>query len=85
MDKKPISYRQKYEKSISLLYIFIYIACYYMCHNIRKRTFGYVHSAKTQISASESSLNTFLIASDAKYLHTDNEDSSQTARMRRLN
>ena len=33
---------------------------------------------------SESSLGVFLITKDAKFLHADNEDSDQTARMRRL-
>ena len=33
---------------------------------------------------SESSLDAFWIAKDAKVLHADNEDSDQTGRMRRL-
>ena len=46
--------------------------------------------AKIQISLriravwSESSLGAFSIAKDTKFLHADNEDSDQTARMRRL-
>ena len=57
---------------------------------IRKRTFGHVRPVKIQISLriravwSESSLNAFWIAKDAKFLYADNEDSDQTARMRRL-
>ena len=58
--------------------------------NARQRTFGHVRPAKIQISLriragwSESSLGAFWIAKDAKFLHADNEDSNQTARMRRL-
>ena len=61
-----------------------------MNRNVRKRTFGHVLPAKIQISLrrravwSESSLGAFWIANDAKFLQTDNEDSNQTARMRRL-
>ena len=33
---------------------------------------------------SESSIDAFWIAKDAKYIHADNEDSDQTVRMRRL-
>ena len=53
-------------------------------------TFGHVHPAKIQISLrnravwSESSLSAFWITKDAKFLYVDNEDSNQTARMRRL-
>ena len=45
-----------------------------------KYTFGHVHPAKIQISMRickvwlESSLGTFWIAKDAKFLHVDNED-----------
>ena len=62
----------------------------YMSRNDRKRTFGKVRPAKIQIRLricavwSESSLCAFWIAKDAKFLHADNEDSDQTARMRRL-
>ena len=61
-----------------------------MSRNIRKRTFWHVRPAKIQISLrmravwSESSLGEFWKAKDAKFLHVDNEDSYQTARMRRL-
>ena len=53
--------------------------------NVRKRTFGYVRSAKIQISLciravwSESSLGAFAIAKNAKFLQADNEVSYQTA------
>ena len=49
--------------------------------------FGHVRPAKTQISlriravGSKSSLGAFWIASDAKFLHANNEDSVQTARI----
>ena len=58
--------------------------------NDRKRNFGHVRPAKIQISLriravwSESSLSAFSIAKDTKILYADNEDSDQTARMRRL-
>ena len=53
-------------------------------------TFGNVRPAKIQISLriravwSESSLCAFRIANDAKFIRENNEDSDQTARMRRL-
>ena len=49
-----------------------------------------VRPAKIQISLriravwSESSLGAFWLAKDGKFLHADNEDSDQTARMSRL-
>ena len=52
--------------------------------------FGNIQPVKMNVSlrihavGSESSLGTFCIATDAKFLHADNEDSNQTARMRRL-
>ena len=61
-----------------------------MNRNVGKRTFVYVRPAKSQISLriravwSESSLGAFWIAKDARFLHADNEDSDQTAQMRRL-
>ena len=61
-----------------------------MSHNIRKGTFEHVRPVKIQIRlriravGSESSLGAFWIGKDAKFLHADNEDSDQTARMRRL-
>ena len=61
-----------------------------MSPNMRNGTFGHVGPAKIQISLriravwSESSLGAFCIVKDAKFLHADNEDSDQTARMRRL-
>ena len=60
-----------------------------MNHNIRKCTFGHVRPAKIQISLhiragwSESSLDALWVSKGAMFLHADNEDSDQTARMRR--
>ena len=57
---------------------------------IRQRTFGHVRKAKIRISLriravwSESSLGAFWVAKDTTFLHADNEDSDQAARMRRL-
>ena len=57
---------------------------------VKNRNFDHVRLAKIQISLriravwSESSLDAFCIAKDANFLHADNEDSNQTARMRRL-
>ena len=62
----------------------------FFSRNVRNRTFGYVHQTKIQISLRiravwlKSSMGAFWIAKDAKFLHADNEDSDQTARMRRL-
>ena len=67
----------------------------YLCRSVRERTFenpwlSKIGPAKIQISLrirtvrSKSSLGPFLIAKDARFLHADNEDSDQTARMRRL-
>ena len=58
----------------------------HLSHNIRKHTFGHVSPVKIQISLnilvwSESSLGTFWIAKDAKFLHSGNKDSDQTAWM----
>ena len=56
--------------------------------DVGKRTFGHVRPVKIQISLyirtvwSESSLDAFWIAKDAKFLHADSEDSDQTTRMR---
>ena len=53
----------------------------------QKRTLGHVRPAKTQISLrirAESSLGAFWIGKDATFLHADNEDYDQTARMGRL-
>ena len=56
-----------------------------VCSDVIRRTFGHVRPANVQISmriravCSESSFD-----KDAKLLHADNEDSDQTARMRRL-
>ena len=56
----------------------------------RKCTFGHVRPAKIQISLrvravwSESSLGAIQIHTGAQFLHSDNKDSNQTARMRRL-
>ena len=53
--------------------------------NVRKRTFGHVRLAKILISLrirevwSETSLNAFWIAMDAKFIHVDNEDWSDCA------
>ena len=52
-----------------------------MNHDVRKRTFDMsVHLQSDQ----RSSLGVFRIAMTAKFLHADNEDSNQTARMRSL-
>ena len=62
----------------------------FISRNVRKRTFWHVRPAKIQISLriravwSESSLGTFWKAMDAKCLRADNEDSDQTALMRKL-
>ena len=61
-----------------------------MSHEVRKCTFGHVRPAKIQISLRiravwpESSLGAVGTTKDAKFLYADNEDSDQTARMRRL-
>ena len=61
-----------------------------MSCNIKKHTFGHMHPVKILISLhiradwSKSSLGTFWIAKDAKFLHVDNEDSDQTVQMCRL-
>ena len=57
-----------------------------MSRNVRKRTSGHVRPEKIQISlrirtGSESSLDTFWIAKDVKFLHEANEDFDQTAKM----
>ena len=58
--------------------------------NGRKRTFRDVRQAKIQIRLriravwSESSLDSFWIGNDTKFLHVDNEDSDETVLMRRL-
>ena len=58
--------------------------------DIRKRIFRHVRPTKIQISLciravyAESSLSAFWTAKDAKFLHADNENFNQTARMRRL-
>ena len=62
-----------------------------MSHNFWKRAFGkHVRPANIQINLRirvvwlETSLGSFRIAKDAKFLQADNEDSDQTAQMRRL-
>ena len=61
-----------------------------MSLNVRKRTFDHVRTANIQISLrmvavwSESSPGAFWVDKDAKFLHAVDEDSDQTARMRRL-
>ena len=56
--------------------------------NERKRIFGHVRPAKIQISCAFSFIRIcarrILASKDAKFLLADNEDSNQTARMRRL-
>ena len=58
--------------------------------NVRTRTFEQAGPAKIQISLrsravwSESSQGAFWIDKDATFLHADNEDCHQTARMRSL-
>ena len=56
-----------------------------MSRNVRKCTFGHVHPVKIQIRLrkcaiwSESSLGTFQITKDARFLHADKEDWSDCA------
>ena len=58
--------------------------------HIRSPTFGHVHPATIQVSLrtrtvwSETFLRAFRIAKGEKFLHAENEDFDQTARMRRL-
>ena len=72
---------------IALFFFKLQLANILLSHNVRKCTFGHVRPAKIQISLriragwSESSLGAIWIAKDAKFLHADNEDSDQTARM----
>ena len=60
-----------------------------MSRNV-KPAVGHVRPANIQISLRipavglESSLCVFRLAKDATFLHADNEDSNQTARMRKL-
>ena len=62
----------------------------YISHNVIKHVFGHVRLAKIQISlgicavCSKSSLDTLLIAKEAKFLHADNEDSEKSVRMHGL-
>ena len=62
----------------------------YISRNVRQRTFRLVRPAKIQIRLpirngwSVTSLCAFWIIKDAKFLYADNEDSGQTAWMRRL-
>ena len=71
------------------LWTIITIFCY-LNRNVRKRPFGHVRLVKIQISLriravwSESSLGAYWTAKGAKFLHANNEDFNQTARMRRL-
>ena len=61
-----------------------------MGHDVLNRIFLHVRLVMIQIRLriravwSESSLGAFWISKDAQFLHTDNEDSDQTVRMRRL-
>ena len=64
-----------------------------MGHNLRKGTSGHARnvrptnvqiSLRIRVVSSESSLGEFWIDNDARFLHEDNVDSDQTARMRRL-
>ena len=63
---------------------------YKLILNVRNPTVWYVRPGEILIRLriravwSESSLGTFWIAMDAKFLHADNEDSDQITRMRRL-
>ena len=68
--------------------IWVIVSCIYdKSRNVRKCTFGNVRQEKIQIIlrmravSSDSSLDAFWIAKDAKFLHADNEDSDQTAHM----
>ena len=56
-----------------------------MSRNVRICTFGRALSKEShQPSLSSSSSGAFCIVKYAKFLHADNEDSDQIARMRRL-
>ena len=63
---------------------------HHMSRHVRKCALWHVRPAKIQISLhiyagwSESSLGTFWLVIDAKFLHADNEDSDRTAQMYRL-
>ena len=69
---------------------FYLLDVYKINRNVKERTFGHVLQAKLQNSLciraawSESSLGAFWNARDAHSLNADEEDSNQTARMRRL-
>ena len=62
----------------------------HVSHDASRHAVGYAHPAKIQINmliravGSESSQGAFWIDKNAKFLHAVNEDSNQTARMRRL-
>ena len=59
-----------------------------MSQIVRKRTFGYVHPAKSYVSLRirtlEALLGACLESKDAKFFHADNEDTDQTVLMCRL-
>ena len=67
-----------------------YVFVLYTSHNVRNPTFGHVRPAKNLISLRisaawlESLAGAFWIAKDAKFLHSNNEASDQTAQMGRL-
>ena len=75
---------------IFLFIVIIIIIIIIINHNVRKCNFKHVRPAKNQIRLriravwSESSLGAFCIAKDATVLEADNEDSDQTALIRRL-
>ena len=59
----------------------------YMGRKVRKRTFVHVRSANIQVRLRIRAVRSgasFWIAKDARVIHADNEDSDQTARMRKL-
>ena len=63
---------------------FLSIQCFWaQCLKAYHQTYAPSENSD-QSARSESSLGTFWIAKDAKFLHADNEDSDQTAWMRRL-
>ena len=54
-----------------------------MIRNVKQCTIRHVRPAKILIRSRQSSLGIFWIVMDAKFLYADNEDSDQSARMRR--
>ena len=83
--------RQSFQRQNIRHWIHYNICVKYVSHDVGKRnTSGSVRPAQIQIRLriravwSEPSLGAFGIAKDERFRHADNEDSDQTARMRRL-